>query len=52
MLSALADFPQIVDLFLNEHQRVEANEIKLNEVISGFFDADAANNPPPNASSL
>ena len=38
VLSALSDFPQIVDLFLAEYARAVNGEIKLTDVISGFID--------------
>jgi RNA polymerase primary sigma factor len=38
VLSALADFPQILEMFFAEYARAEAGEIKLTDVISGFID--------------
>ncbi|MEZ5445899.1 MAG: RNA polymerase sigma factor RpoD [Gammaproteobacteria bacterium] len=38
VLSALADFPQILEMFFAEYGRAEAGEIKLTDVISGFID--------------
>ncbi|MGE0384458.1 MAG: RNA polymerase sigma factor RpoD [Gammaproteobacteria bacterium] len=46
VLSALSDFPQVLQMFLDEYGRVERSEIKLAEVISGFVDADAGAPPP------
>ncbi|MGH2397607.1 MAG: RNA polymerase sigma factor RpoD, partial [bacterium] len=40
VLSALADFPSVVDTVLGEFDRVVAGEIKLSEVLSGFAAAD------------
>ncbi|NWG25112.1 MAG: RNA polymerase sigma factor RpoD, partial [Pseudorhodoplanes sp.] len=38
VLSALADFPQILEMFFAEYARAEAGEIKLTDVITGFID--------------
>ncbi|MGQ0657131.1 MAG: RNA polymerase sigma factor RpoD [Chromatiales bacterium] len=38
VLSALADFPQVIDLFLGEYAKADGGEIKLTEVISGYID--------------
>ncbi len=40
VLSALADFPSVVDTVLGEFDRVVAGEIKLSEVLSGFAAGD------------
>ena len=40
VLSALADFPSVVDTVLGEFGRVVAGEIKLSEVLSGFAAGD------------
>ncbi|MCC7410537.1 MAG: RNA polymerase sigma factor RpoD [Gammaproteobacteria bacterium] len=45
VLSALSDFPQVVQLFLSEYGRVENAEIKLSDVIAGFVDNEADNTP-------
>jgi len=45
VLSALADYPRVVLGFLDEYARVEAGEIKLNDVITGFLDAEPAAEP-------
>ncbi len=50
VLSALSDYPYIVEQVLAEYARVEAEEIKLTDVITGFFDPDeeaAVPTPPP-----
>ncbi len=38
VLSALADFPAVSQLFLDEYARVEAGEVKITDVIAGFID--------------
>ena len=38
VLSALADFPTASQLFLSEYVRVEATDIKITDMISGFID--------------
>ena len=54
VLAALSDFPYIMDLVFAEYDRVEAEEIKLTDVITGFFDpneeaAQPAPRPSPEA---
>ena len=41
VLSGLADFPTVSQLFLSEYNRVEAAEIKITDMISGFIDYSA-----------
>ncbi|MEX2480497.1 MAG: RNA polymerase sigma factor RpoD [Gammaproteobacteria bacterium] len=38
VLSALADFPSVSQLFLDEYARAAAGEIKITDIISGFID--------------
>jgi RNA polymerase primary sigma factor len=38
VLSALSDYPRAVEIFLAEYAKVEQEEIKLTDVISGFID--------------
>ncbi|MBI4695046.1 MAG: RNA polymerase sigma factor RpoD [Gammaproteobacteria bacterium] len=47
VLSALADFPSVADMFLGEYDRTAAGEAKITDIISGFvdFSADAAPEP-------
>jgi RNA polymerase primary sigma factor len=48
VLSALADFPRVSELFLEEYARAEAGEIKITDVIAGFVDLSAdASIPQP-----
>ncbi|MBK8959865.1 MAG: RNA polymerase sigma factor RpoD [Proteobacteria bacterium] len=48
VLSALADFPTVSELFLSEYARSVSGEIKITDVISGFIDySEAAAMPPP-----
>jgi RNA polymerase primary sigma factor len=48
VLSALADFPTVSELFLSEYGRSVSGEIKITDVISGFIDySEAAALPPP-----
>lgn len=50
VLSALSDYPYIMDIVLAEYEKVEKEEIKLTDVITGFFDPDeetAKPSPPP-----
>ncbi len=48
VLAALSDYPYIMDKVLNEYQKVESEEIKLTDLISGFFDPnEEAAQPAP-----
>ncbi len=38
VLSALADFPRVSEIFLEEYARSQAGDIKITDVISGFID--------------
>ncbi|MEM7541534.1 MAG: RNA polymerase sigma factor RpoD [Pseudomonadota bacterium] len=38
VLSALADFPAVVELFLTQYDLVQAEEMKISDLISGFND--------------
>ncbi len=48
-LSALATYPESIGELLREYAKVERAEIRLSDVISGFIDAEPAENeaPPP-----
>lgn len=47
VLDCLAYYPETVLLILNDYDRVQAEELRLNELISGF--SDAANEAPPSS---
>ncbi|MFZ5622207.1 MAG: RNA polymerase sigma factor RpoD [Pseudomonadota bacterium] len=49
VLSALSSYPDSVALLLTEYKKVEAGEVRLSDLISGFIDpnADDAVIPPP-----
>ena len=48
VLSALADFPTVSELFLSEYGRSVGAAIKITDMISGFIDySEAAALPPP-----
>ena len=48
VLSALADFPTVSELFLSEYGRSVGAAIKITDMISGFIDySEAAAVPPP-----
>ena len=50
VLKSLAHYPEAVQLILNDYDLVLLDEMRLNEVISGFSDDDSA--PPSNIGSL
>jgi RNA polymerase primary sigma factor len=50
--SALADFPQVMEGFLEEYDRVGAGELKINDIISGFNDLDDPTAAPPPAAPI
>ena len=50
VLKSLAHYPETVELLLNDYDLVLAEEMRLNEVISGFSDDDSA--PPSNIGSM
>ncbi|MEQ9057907.1 MAG: RNA polymerase sigma factor RpoD [Gammaproteobacteria bacterium] len=48
VLSALADFPTVSQLFLDEYAKAESGEIKITDIISGFIDySEDATIPQP-----
>ncbi|HEY9199945.1 MAG TPA: RNA polymerase sigma factor RpoD, partial [Gammaproteobacteria bacterium] len=49
VLSALSSYPDSVALLVNEYKKVEAGEVRLSDLISGFIDpnADDTDIPPP-----
>ncbi len=48
VLSALADFPTVSELFLSEYGRTVSGDIKITDLISGFIDySEAPALPPP-----
>lgn len=47
VLKSLADYPETVQLVLEDYARVLAEEMRLNEIISGF--ADAEEEAPPSS---
>ncbi len=48
VLSALADFPTVSELFLKEYGRTVSGALKITDIISGFIDySEAAAAPPP-----
>ena len=51
VLKSLANYPETVHLVLEDYARVLAEEMRLNEIISGFSDADDEA-PPANIGSM
>jgi RNA polymerase primary sigma factor len=47
VLRALADFPAVSELFLDNYDRSAKEEMKLTDIISGFVDIYAEANPAP-----
>jgi RNA polymerase primary sigma factor len=48
VLSALADFPTVSKIYLEEYQKTKTGEAKLGDIISGFIDySEEAAMPPP-----
>ncbi|MFP5506068.1 MAG: RNA polymerase sigma factor RpoD [Gammaproteobacteria bacterium] len=49
VLSALSSYPDSIALLLNEYRKVEAGEVRLSDLISGFIDPNATDDviPPP-----
>jgi RNA polymerase primary sigma factor len=45
VLSALADFPYVTDIVLAEYEKVEANEVRLADMISGFGGTEEPKGP-------
>ena len=50
VLSSLADFPGVVDLFLGEYEKTATEEVKISDIISGFIDPNADDEIAPAAS--
>lgn len=50
VLSSLADFPGVVELFLGEYEKTATEEVKISDIISGFVDPNAGDEIPPPAS--
>ncbi|MBI5040627.1 MAG: RNA polymerase sigma factor RpoD [Gammaproteobacteria bacterium] len=49
VLSALSSYPDSIALLLNEYKKVEAGDVRLSDLISGFIDPNASDDviPPP-----
>lgn len=52
VLKSLAHYPETVQLVLDDYERFNAQEIRLNEIISGFADADDEIAPAANIGSM
>jgi RNA polymerase primary sigma factor len=52
VLRSLAHYPETVQLVLDDYERFNAGEIRLNEVISGFADSDEEIAPAANIGSM
>ena len=50
VLKALSQYPETVEILLNNYDRVLADEMRLNDVISGFSDTEEA--PPSSIGSM
>lgn len=50
VLKSLANYPETVELVLSDYKKVLAEEMRLNEIISGFSDTDEA--PPASIGSM
>jgi RNA polymerase primary sigma factor len=51
VLKSLAHYPETVELVLNDYKKVLAEEMRLNEIISGFADSEDVA-PPSNIGSM
>ena len=51
VLSSLADFPGVVDLFIAEYEKTDTEEVKISDIISGFVDPNADDDVAPAAAS-
>ncbi len=49
VLKSLAHYPETVELVLNDYKKVLAEEMRLNEIISGFADSDSEEVAPPSS---
>ncbi len=47
VLSALAEFPECIEIVLHDYSRVQAEEVRLADLISGFLDSEGAVEPAP-----
>jgi RNA polymerase primary sigma factor len=52
VLKSLAYYPETIQLVLDDYARFNAEEIRLNEIISGFADADEEIAPPSSIGSM
>ena len=52
VLKSLSNYPETVQLILDDYERFLAEEIRLNEIISGFADSDEEEAPPANIGSM
>lgn len=52
VLKSLAHYPETVQLVLDDYDRFNAEEIRLNEIISGFADSDEEIAPAANIGSM
>lgn len=52
VLKSLAHYPETVQLVLEDYDRYKADEIRLNEIISGFADTDEEIAPPASIGSM
>ncbi len=52
VLKSLAHYPETIQLVLDDYERYKAEEIRLNEIISGFADSDEEIAPATNIGSM
>ncbi len=52
VLKSLAHYPETIQLVLDDYERFVAQEIRLNEIISGFADSDEEMAPAANIGSM
>lgn len=52
VLKSLASYPETVQLVLDDYDRFNAQEIRLNEIISGFADSEDEMAPPASIGSM
>ena len=52
VVKSLGNYPEAIQLVLNDYQLVLAHELKLSDVISGFADADSEEAPPSSIGSM
>ena len=46
MMAALASYPQTISILVESYAKIAKEEMKLTDIISGFFDPDAPDNIP------